>query len=266
MGLVIAPIQGRYGIGTVGVGGRPSPGDGTAMSSGELAQCTSSDDTRFSSSGANGQQVWHMFKFDLTGYPEGEITRLDALHEGFTELVVPDPTKDAATNLYIWDDESSTWRSVPGGHWNQVDTEIASYWVKSDSVPYDLGRFIDSDSILWLCTEMYSWGAPYPAVTGRTDYVKIEIRVSRTVVADENLFGQRAQLFSDRDEDDLSFEIRDHPDGAYAAPTQPFAGGGNHSPAMEFLPTGAIRAVYLDSSDTLQQEVSLDDGETWSAA
>jgi len=96
-------------------------------------------------------------------------------------------------------------------------------------------------------------------------YARLLVRLP-VVSCAANCFAQRFRCFDDATDEDVSLERRDLPSGPWSTPTQPFSGDGNHSPDIECLPSGALRAAYIDSDGNLQKMVSLDDGESWGAA
>jgi len=96
-------------------------------------------------------------------------------------------------------------------------------------------------------------------------YIQLKPWHSRIRI-DDNPFGQHFRTFDHAVQNDVSFERRDRASGPWSTPTQPFSGDGNHSPDIECLPTGALRAACIDSDGNLQRMVSLDDGESWGAA
>ncbi len=258
------PEEGCYGIGSYVT---LSPGDGTAMTAGELAQCTDSDDDRFSSSAAYRNPPYHMFKFDASPYPTDAFTRVEFTGEAYCAFDSGDIPP--ITALFVWAHDplagAPKWHNVgTAQHENPYDTEL------SPGVNNNEQGYIDDDGTVWIML----WGgwdpgdpptAPMFPFTFYTDFVEIVVHSPSKVALDESLFGQRFRVFDDGDSDDVSFERLDLASGDWSSPTQPFAGDSNHSPDIECLPTGHLRAAYIDSSGDLQQKLSKDDGETWGA-
>ena len=241
----LQPVEGRYG--TVIPGVSPTKGAGTLMSTAELTRCVDSDDIRFSNNWPAGSLAYQQFRFDFTGHSPATIKRLRAFHEGHSITVLP------FTYLHVWPDNG-----VPfslGSHTWAVDKVIS--YTKSSAFE----DWIDGADMLWLLVRGAPSGLSDPG-TLYTDQVGVAIDLPSLVEA-VSPFGQRYRLYDDLEAGGISFQRQDMPGGEWNTPTQPFTGSGNHSPALEWLPNGLLRAAYIDSGDALQRRISRDDGATW---
>lgn len=248
-------------------GNIPPPTGATAMTTQELSRCLISDDERF----VNGPPIdpdnraAHLFLFDVSELPEPSLwLRFVALHEGYS--VSGGGSIATSIKAYRPQDETWDWALSLCHHYNAYDTLIkgAHYdgqmWQGHDLSP---PHYVDEEASLWLKA----------ITTGElhTDFIELQVHVGAAISAAENLFGQRFRSFDDSvliEEEEIqtiSFERRDLPAGDWSLPTNPFPEGA-HSPALECLPDGRLRAAYIDDEDLLQQRISPDDGETWEAA
>jgi len=260
--IILQPIEGRYDTHVVPGYILDPPPFGTEMTEAELAKCADSDDIRFSNNSPANYVARQIFKFDLSSYSPGAIKTLKPSHEGYS--TVTGEATAVETYLSSWRVDSEEWR-YQDNHSNGYDTVIereAPYGGPAGGNTPDV--FISDAGELWILIYTYDWSA-WRASTLYTDQVQLVITLRVRVASSTNPFGQRFRAFDDGDVGDISFERLDHPGADWSIPTQPFSGDGNANPDLVALPTGALRAGYLDSDGDLQQRISLDDGETWNS-
>ena len=241
----LQPVEGRYG--TVVDPDYPAKGAGTLMSAAQLALCLDSDDTRLSTASGGNNRPYQQFRFDLSGHTVDRVKEITASWEGYVF-----DTTHHATGLYSYLD-AGTWHQEHF-HWNEFDTVIED---ELDDLPLD--DYIDGAGMLWLL----AFNPQRPnAATLHTDQVKLILDLPSLVEA-VSPFGQRYRLFDDLDANSISFQRQDTPGGEWSSPTQPFGVTAEHSPALEWLPNGLLRAAYIDAGGALRHRISRDDGATW---
>jgi hypothetical protein len=237
MKLILQPVSGRYRWNITE----------QEMSEAELTSCMEDDDDRFMTGPCPAAKPhWHQFTFQS---PSRNVSKLTVRHEGYFSCA------DQATiviGIFKW----------PIGQF--AFTNFSNQWPGPPDIVRDLGTgvprdYISEDGLI----VFYVRVEHQDEVTSLyTDRAEVEIDFRR-ISESHNLFGQHFRAFDDGAAGDISFERRDVPAGDWSTPTQPFAGGGNSSPAIECLPDGRLRAAYIDADGNLVKAQSRDDGETW---
>ena len=140
----VKPVEGRYG--TIWWVGAVVPGGGTAMTAAQLAKCSVSDDTWYTTDGAFNPPApsaypYHIFRFNLSEFDIDDIITVLYYHEEHTVILTglggPKTTTRAWGLVYLqwwagWD------------HYNAVDTVIGG---SCGGLPI---QYIDGSGDLWI--------------------------------------------------------------------------------------------------------------------